>query len=72
MVVFIGFLQLSSLVFIESILYLNNNITIATFSDLWGYKKEAFQASTKSLKILADAQIPVAIKTDHGIINAVD
>ncbi|CAG8508309.1 5040_t:CDS:2, partial [Scutellospora calospora] len=47
-----------------------NNITIATFSNLWGYKKEAFQASTKSLKILADAQIPVAIKTDHGIINA--
>ncbi|CAG8725565.1 4624_t:CDS:2, partial [Dentiscutata erythropus] len=47
-----------------------NNITIATFSDLWGYKKEAFQASTKSLKILADAQIPVAIKSDHDIINA--
>ncbi|CAG8494493.1 17429_t:CDS:10 [Gigaspora margarita] len=47
-----------------------NNITIATFSNLWGYKKEAFQASTKSLKILADAQIPVALKTDHDIINA--
>ncbi|CAG8628867.1 5910_t:CDS:10, partial [Cetraspora pellucida] len=47
-----------------------NNITIATFSDLWGYKKEAFQASTKSLKILTDAQIPVAIKSDHSIINA--
>ncbi|CAG8554403.1 3358_t:CDS:10 [Diversispora eburnea] len=30
----------------------NSNITIATFSDLWGYKKEAFQASTKSPKIL--------------------
>ncbi|CAG8482075.1 21322_t:CDS:10 [Gigaspora margarita] len=42
-----------------------NNITIATFSDNWGYKKEAFQASTKSPKILADAHIPVALKSDH-------
>ncbi|PKY48733.1 hypothetical protein RhiirA4_445504 [Rhizophagus irregularis] len=33
----------------------SSQITIATFSDLWGYKKEAFQASTRSPKILADA-----------------
>ncbi|CAG8624366.1 10135_t:CDS:2, partial [Scutellospora calospora] len=47
-----------------------NNITIATFSDLWGFKKESFQASTKSPKILADAHIPVALKSDHPVINA--
>ncbi|CAG8566817.1 1210_t:CDS:10 [Acaulospora colombiana] len=46
------------------------NITIATFSDLWGYKKESFQASTKSPKILSDANIPVALKSDHPILNA--
>uniref|UniRef100_U9SPR9 Uncharacterized protein n=1 Tax=Rhizophagus irregularis (strain DAOM 181602 / DAOM 197198 / MUCL 43194) TaxID=747089 RepID=U9SPR9_RHIID len=38
----------------------SSQITTATFSDLWGYKKEAFQASTRSPKILADAGIPVA------------
>ncbi|CAG8655847.1 1981_t:CDS:10, partial [Dentiscutata heterogama] len=47
-----------------------NNITIATFSDMWGHKKELFQASTKTPKIFADAQIPVALKTDHPITNA--
>ncbi|CAG8526980.1 2810_t:CDS:10 [Acaulospora morrowiae] len=46
------------------------NITVATFSDLWGYKKEAFQASTKSPKILSDANIPVALKSDHPVLNA--
>ncbi|POG62783.1 hypothetical protein GLOIN_2v1485155 [Rhizophagus irregularis DAOM 181602=DAOM 197198] len=39
----------------------SSQITTATFSDLWGYKKEAFQASTRSPKILADAGIPVAL-----------
>lgn len=48
----------------------SSQITIATFSDLWGYKKEAFQASTRSPKILADAGIPVAIKSDHPVTNA--
>jgi len=48
----------------------NSQITIATFSDLWGYKKEAFQASTRSPKILADAGIPVALKSDHPILNS--
>ncbi|GBB85030.1 hypothetical protein RclHR1_01160024 [Rhizophagus clarus] len=48
----------------------NSQITIATFSDLWGGKKEAFQASTRSPKILADAGIPVAIKSDHPVTNA--
>ncbi|CAG8532689.1 3998_t:CDS:10, partial [Paraglomus occultum] len=47
-----------------------NQITIATFADLWGYKKEAFQASTESPKILAEAGIPVALKSDHPILNS--
>ncbi|CAG8729257.1 38566_t:CDS:10 [Gigaspora margarita] len=47
-----------------------NNITIATFSDIWGHKKELFQASTKAPKIFVDAQIPVALKSDHAITNA--
>lgn len=49
-----------------------NNITVAIFSDLWGFKKETFQASTKAPKILADAHIPVALKSDHPLINAVN
>jgi len=48
----------------------NSQITVATFSDLWGYKKEAFQASTRSPKILSDAGIPVALKSDHPVTNA--
>ncbi|OZJ06692.1 hypothetical protein BZG36_00425 [Bifiguratus adelaidae] len=47
-----------------------NNITIATFADHWGYKKEAYQASPLGPKILHDAGIPVALKTDHPVLNA--
>ncbi|RIB09352.1 hypothetical protein C2G38_2251437 [Gigaspora rosea] len=47
-----------------------NNITIAMFSELWGHKKEAFHGSTKAPKIFVDAQIPVAFKSDHDILNA--
>lgn len=47
-----------------------NNITIATFADHWGYKKEAFQASPFGPKILHDAGIPVALKSDHPVLNA--
>ncbi|OZJ07021.1 hypothetical protein BZG36_00014 [Bifiguratus adelaidae] len=46
------------------------NITIATFSDLWGSKKEAFQASPYSPKILHDAGINVALKSDHPVLNS--
>ena len=48
-----------------------NQITIATFADHWGYKKEAFQASAQSPKILTEAGIPVALKSDHPILNSV-
>ncbi|CAG8555495.1 1968_t:CDS:10 [Paraglomus occultum] len=47
-----------------------NQITIATFADHWGYKKEAFQASTQSPRILAEAGIPVALKSDHPVLNS--
>lgn len=47
-----------------------NNITIATFADHWGYKKEAFQAVPEAPKILFDAGIPVALKSDHPVLNS--
>ncbi|KAJ2957267.1 hypothetical protein NQZ79_g6970 [Umbelopsis isabellina] len=47
-----------------------NNITIATFAEHWGYKKEAFQADPHAPKILYDAGVPVAFKSDHPVLNA--
>ncbi|ORE03980.1 composite domain of metallo-dependent hydrolase [Rhizopus microsporus var. microsporus] len=47
-----------------------NNITVATFADHWGYKKEAFQAIPQAPKILYDAGIPVALKSDHPVLNS--
>ncbi|KAG0743071.1 hypothetical protein G6F62_006497 [Rhizopus arrhizus] len=47
-----------------------NNITIATFADHWGYKKEAFQGIPQAPKILRDAGIPVALKSDHPVLNS--
>ncbi|KAI7874120.1 composite domain of metallo-dependent hydrolase [Lichtheimia hyalospora FSU 10163] len=48
----------------------NDTITIATFADHWGYKKEAFQGSPWGPKILHEANISVAIKSDHSVTNA--
>lgn len=48
----------------------HNNITIATFADHWGYKKEAFGASPKAPKYLYEAGIPVALKSDHPVLNS--
>jgi imidazolonepropionase-like amidohydrolase len=45
-------------------------VTIATFSDLWGYKYEAYEASVHAPKILHDAGVPVAMKSDHPVLNA--
>lgn len=47
-----------------------NNITIATFADHWGYKKEAFGASPRAPKYLYEAGIPVALKSDHPVLNS--
>lgn len=47
-----------------------SNITIATFADHWGYKKEAFGASPDAPKRLHEAGIPVALKSDHPVLNS--
>ena len=46
------------------------NVTIATFTDLWGYKKEAYDASVHAPRILVDNGVPVALKSDHPVINS--
>jgi imidazolonepropionase-like amidohydrolase len=47
-----------------------NNITVATFADNWGYKKEAYGASPEAPKLLFEAGIPVALKSDHPVLNS--
>ncbi|RUS35081.1 hypothetical protein BC938DRAFT_476063 [Jimgerdemannia flammicorona] len=63
-----------------------NNITVATFADyafaiffliryyedMWGYKVEAYPANVNTPKILTDAGIPVAFKSDHPVLNSQD
>ncbi|KAG0357111.1 hypothetical protein BC939DRAFT_526591 [Gamsiella multidivaricata] len=44
--------------------------TVATFASKFGYKKEAFQSSVNAPKILADAGISVAMKSDHPVLNS--
>ncbi|KAF9578312.1 hypothetical protein BGW38_005953 [Lunasporangiospora selenospora] len=44
--------------------------TVATFAGKFGYKKEAFQSSVNSPKILTDAGIAVAMKSDHPVLNS--
>ncbi|KAJ3124782.1 hypothetical protein HK098_000873 [Nowakowskiella sp. JEL0407] len=46
------------------------NIGVAMFADLWAYKKEAYEPSVKSGKILHEAGVPVAYKSDHPVLNA--
>ena len=41
-------------------------------SDLWGYKMEAYDASTRSPSILNDASVPVALKSDHPVLFSKD
>jgi hypothetical protein len=41
----------------------NNNITIATFADNWGFKMEGFLASVWAPKILDEAGVSVALKS---------
>ncbi|QPG77410.1 hypothetical protein FOA43_004824 [Brettanomyces nanus] len=42
-----------------------HNVTIALFADEWGGKKEQYQGSVYQPKLLDDAGISVALKTDH-------
>jgi len=47
----------------------SNNIAVATFSDLWGFKMEAYDASVRGPKILHEKGVALAIKTDHPVID---
>ncbi|ORX60590.1 composite domain of metallo-dependent hydrolase [Hesseltinella vesiculosa] len=49
-----------------------SNITIATFGDMWGYKREAWFTNVQAPNILTEAGIPVAFKSDHPVMNARD
>ncbi|KAF9366937.1 hypothetical protein BGX34_000058 [Mortierella sp. NVP85] len=44
--------------------------TVATFAGKFGYKKEALQSSVNAPKILTDAGISVAFKSDHPVLNS--
>lgn len=46
------------------------NLTVAIFSTLWGYKKEAFQGSPYAGKVLSDAGVRIAYKSDHPVTNS--
>jgi imidazolonepropionase-like amidohydrolase len=46
-----------------------NNISTAIFTDNWGKKSEAWDASVHMPKILVDSGVKMAIKSDHPIIN---
>eukprot|EP01119_Soliformovum_irregulare_P019141 TRINITY_DN6005_c0_g3_i1.p1 TRINITY_DN6005_c0_g3~~TRINITY_DN6005_c0_g3_i1.p1 ORF type:complete len:897 (+),score=188.82 TRINITY_DN6005_c0_g3_i1:43-2691(+) len=53
-------------------LFLDNNITIATFADLWGYKTEAYDGSVYGPAVLAKAGVQTALKSDHPVTFAGD
>ncbi|KAI8972131.1 hypothetical protein BDB01DRAFT_750183 [Pilobolus umbonatus] len=46
------------------------NVTVAMFADHWGFKVEAYDASPYSPRILHEAGIPVALKSDHPVMNS--
>jgi imidazolonepropionase-like amidohydrolase len=48
----------------------DRGIAVASFADLWGYKLEAYDASTQQPRILHDAGVAVAIKSDHPVLDA--
>ncbi|KAI8928128.1 hypothetical protein BC831DRAFT_449924 [Entophlyctis helioformis] len=45
-------------------------IATALFADHWGYKREAYDSSTKASKILTDKGVRVVFKSDHPVLNA--
>lgn len=47
-------------------------VSVATFSDLWGFKMEAYDASVHAPRLLLQAGVNVALKTDHPVIDARD
>eukprot|EP01113_Clastostelium_recurvatum_P012220 TRINITY_DN1631_c0_g1_i6.p1 TRINITY_DN1631_c0_g1~~TRINITY_DN1631_c0_g1_i6.p1 ORF type:complete len:919 (-),score=171.48 TRINITY_DN1631_c0_g1_i6:80-2836(-) len=51
-------------------LFLARNITIATFADHWGFKMEGYDGSVFGPKILDEAGVKVALKSDHPVLDA--
>lgn len=45
-------------------------IAVATFADLWGFKMEAYDASVHAPRLLQQAGVRLALKTDHPVIDA--
>ena len=45
-------------------------IGVATFADLWGFKMEAYDASVQGPRLLTDAGVTVALKSDHPVIDS--
>lgn len=48
----------------------SHSVGVATFADLWGFKMEAYDASVYAGKILSEAGVTLAYKTDHPVIDA--
>jgi imidazolonepropionase-like amidohydrolase len=46
------------------------DIGAAIFSDIWGYKKEAYDSSVHAAKILSEKGVKVAFKSDHPVLNS--
>jgi len=51
-------------------LLVENNISVATFSDNWGFKMEAYNGRTQGPIILHNNGVNVALKSDHPVIFA--
>jgi imidazolonepropionase-like amidohydrolase len=47
-----------------------NNISVATFADHWGFKVEAWNANVMTPKILYENGVSVILKSDHPVIHA--
>ncbi|KAG2379288.1 hypothetical protein C9374_007427 [Naegleria lovaniensis] len=47
-----------------------NQIAVATFADLFGFKVEAMEASVHAPTILRNRNVRVALKSDHPVISA--
>ncbi|KAI9220083.1 hypothetical protein BC828DRAFT_348638 [Blastocladiella britannica] len=45
-------------------------IGAAIFSDHWGYKREAYEASVYAAQILEKAGVPFAFKSDHPVLHS--
>ena len=51
-------------------LLVDHGIGVATFADLWGFKMEAYDASVHAARLLQEAGVTLAFKTDHPVIDA--